>query len=119
MDLWKIFIRFKQEQLDEAEEPVTQKVRLEQKQKGLNGPISYVPSQKWERSKALASSSESSAQDGLAVFLPVGRLGPTPPRTTSSPNTGRYTSSRVPVRELLLTKTEVKSTFWQCLPNRK
>lgn len=119
MDLWKIFIRLKQEQLDEAEQPITQKVRLEQNQEGLNGPISYVPSQKWERSKSLASSSESSAQHGLAVFLPVDRLGPTLPRTTSCPDTGRYTSSRVPVRELPLGKTEVKSTFWQCLPNRK
>ena len=52
MDLWKIFTRLKQEQLDEAEHPITQKVRLEQSQKGLNGPISYVPSQEQERNKA-------------------------------------------------------------------
>lgn len=44
-------IRLKQEQRNEAEQPITQKVRLEQSQKGSNDPVSYIPSLHRERSK--------------------------------------------------------------------
>jgi len=68
VDLWKIFIRLKQEQLNEAEQPITQKARLKQSQEGSNGPISYVPPQQWERNKAKDLSSEPGTQDALTAW---------------------------------------------------
>lgn len=61
-DLWKVLIRLKEEQLDEAEQPLIEKVKSEQNQKASDNHINYLPSQ-LQKSRAKNSSWELGAQD--------------------------------------------------------